>query len=276
MDHNNQFPGAGGHGTEHASMGEYASGGHSAMHVPAAVDEDASVEHVTEHSHPAADSGSSQSPPAAQPVVDHDHMAHDHASSQPETHATADTDSGASIHPTSHVDDDGDAGDAQEPEPPHEHEHAAATDAGMSSANLPSCHDCVVAYAGQGIADICSALMGAASGGPAVGLEKRQLCDEALACFHRTNCHANQLSDCYCGGDIDVATCSTTTRAAGLCKTELDRALQVEAGASGATALSRLMNPQYAGGAAGFVAGYETADNACRAACVARDTAQAP
>jgi hypothetical protein len=134
------------------------------------------------------------------------------------------------------------------------------------------CSDCVLA-AGQD-PNACETLPGTAPAGPAAGTLKSVLCRETLDCIHQTNCHANALSECYCGTAIDLGTCNTTTsQATGACKGQLDRSLEVPPGSAGSVALDRLTDSAtYAGGTAGIIATYEDTlwlgQTICRDVCI--------
>jgi cysteine-rich repeat protein len=135
------------------------------------------------------------------------------------------------------------------------------------------CSDCLIA-AGQD-PNACNTLTGTAAGGPAAGTLKSVLCRETLDCMHQTSCHANAVYDCYCGtGAPDLGVCNTSTTAAnGVCKTQLDRSLEVPPGSAGSVALDRLTDAtNYAGGTAGLVATYEDTlflrQTSCRDVCI--------
>lgn len=122
------------------------------------------------------------------------------------------------------------------------------------------CRDCMIAkLMANGSPDGCDALVGNAAAGPAAGTPLKQLCRETLDCFHRTNCHENAVFECYCGTAIDQGTCYTamTIPTPGSCKTELDRSLEIAAGAAGSVALDRIVDPMFAGGVAGIAGAFE-------------------
>ena len=141
-------------------------------------------------------------------------------------------------------------------------------DGGNCSATVDSdCQECMLKKCeGKAPVDACDALTGNAAAGPAAGKARSRLCREALDCIRRTKCHSNSLIDCYCG-DIDLGTCHlTTTDAKGLCKSDLDRALEVRPGSAGSAALNVITEPNVAGGIAGIVATCE--NTACAHLCI--------
>jgi hypothetical protein len=130
------------------------------------------------------------------------------------------------------------------------------------------CRQCINSKSGDAsILAACDALKGNATAGPAAGTPLARLCKETLDCIRRTQCHASNLINCYCGTTIDHGTCfSTKTEATGACKKELERALQVQPGSTGIEALKLITEPGTAGGTAGIIATFE--NTPCASACI--------
>jgi len=141
-------------------------------------------------------------------------------------------------------------------------------DGGSCTATVDrDCQECALKQCGNKAAvEACDSLTGNAAVGPAAGKPQSRLCSEALACIRRTKCHANGLLDCYCGS-IDLGTCNlTTTEAKGVCKTELDRALEIRHGSTGSAALDVITDSNVAGGVAGIAAICE--NTGCADVCI--------
>jgi hypothetical protein len=122
------------------------------------------------------------------------------------------------------------------------------------------CRKCLLQKSGDaGLVPTCESLQGNAKAGPAAGTARSDLCQETLDCVRRTKCHAmGSLVECYCGTAIDHGTCyATKTEAAGPCKKEFDRSLEVPAGSTGYDALQLITEPHVAGGVAGIIATFE-------------------
>jgi hypothetical protein len=131
------------------------------------------------------------------------------------------------------------------------------------------CRTCLLLKSGDaGLVPKCESLQGIAKTGPAAGTSLSTLCKETLDCMHRTKCHAmGTLVECYCGNAIDHGTCyATKTDAAGPCKKEFDRSLEILAGATGYDALQVITEPDVAGGVAGIIATFENTQ--CVTACL--------
>jgi len=94
----------------------------------------------------------------------------------------------------------------------------------------------------------CSGLNTAAEGGPAVGVVRSTLCNEALSCFRSTGCSltpnttSGVVAACYCG-TAATDNCQTDT-ANGPCKVAMERAFE----SSGfAAILAGMTNANYGG-----------------------------
>ena len=141
-------------------------------------------------------------------------------------------------------------------------------DGGTCSATIDrDCQECLLKQCdAKAAVEACESLRGSAAAGSAVGKPRSSLCHEALECIRRTKCHANSLIDCYCGS-IDLGTCNvTTTEAKGVCKTQLDRALEIRPGSTGTEALNVITDPNVGGGVAGIVATCE--NTGCAHVCI--------
>jgi len=144
----------------------------------------------------------------------------------------------------------------------------AGMDAGGCGPNNTDddCRACVLNNGGPAVADGCETLTGVAVAGAGAGTSLRNLCREAVACFHQSNCHTGAVTDCYCGTTIDLGTCNNTTQGSGACKEVLERALEVAPGGTGAVPLMRITDIVWAGGMAGQLATYE--NTACPTECL--------
>jgi cysteine-rich repeat protein len=98
----------------------------------------------------------------------------------------------------------------------------------------------------------CYELAGQASAGPALGLNKSELCADVMACVRRTGCStiayagSGGVEACYCGAGVDISVCLSGTPA-GPCKDD------IEAGAESVSPTdvgARFLDVSYAAGAA--------------------------
>jgi cysteine-rich repeat protein len=117
------------------------------------------------------------------------------------------------------------------------------------------CEDTATWGAGKLCSDLekgCYELAGTAAAGPALGLNKSDLCADVIACVRRTGCAtvayagSGGIESCYCGAGVDISVCLSGTPA-GPCKDD------IEAGAESATPVdvgARFLDVSYATGAA--------------------------
>jgi len=109
----------------------------------------------------------------------------------------------------------------------------------------------------------CSQLTtNAATGSPAAGVPKANLCNEVLDCVRDTGCATagNAIIKCYCG-TANAADCQNGL-GNGVCKTEIERGLETT---TFTQITQRLKSPQYGGGVA--LARIDCEQEACKTEC---------
>jgi hypothetical protein len=108
----------------------------------------------------------------------------------------------------------------------------SAADAQACCTVTPQCNACLQTNCappnGSSIVPPCSGgsgVQGVATGGPAAGSARVDLCKEVWACVTRAKCGVSTVSECYCG-TASGATCLNPGAANGACKDTIERGLE--------------------------------------------------
>jgi hypothetical protein len=110
-----------------------------------------------------------------------------------------------------------------------------------------------------------------AAAGPALGIDKGLLFADVLACYRRENCAVlggtanapSSVEACYCGATVPFNTCAGGT-VQGPCKDAIEAAAETT---KADQVLARMLDPQYAAGAAIRRIAFCDQDIFCRASC---------
>ena len=108
-----------------------------------------------------------------------------------------------------------------------------------------------------------------ATGGPAAGTPKKDLCLAVLACVRKNGCATQNggIQPCYCGAGVNDTQC-LSGMGNGPCKTEIEAAAEISSPTNAASDVaSNLVDPEYALGAANNLI-KECDFPSCRSSCL--------